>query len=64
MTKSTTTTSFRLDDDFLKLLDAWAFVTKREKGALLQEAFQQYVKLDQNSTLAAKVKKVSDILSG
>ncbi|MEK8128644.1 hypothetical protein WMW72_12075 [Paenibacillus filicis] len=62
MTKSKTTTSFKFDDDFIALLDAWAFVTKQEKGVLLQEAFREYIKTEQNSDVAGKVNTVLEIM--
>lgn len=62
MTKSETTTSFNFDNDFIELLNTWAFVSKIEKGALLQEAFREYARLEQNSDVAEKVNRVSEIL--
>ncbi|MNB81427.1 hypothetical protein D3C75_282090 [compost metagenome] len=62
MTKSKTTSSFRLADDFIDLLDTWAFVTQVEKGVLLQEAFREYIKMKQNSDVAEKVEKVRGII--
>ncbi|CAM4410891.1 hypothetical protein [Paenibacillus xylanexedens] len=63
MAKSKTTTSFRFEDDFIELLDTWSFVTNKEKGVLLQEAFREFAKMEQNADTAAKVKKVSDVLN-
>ncbi|ANY67291.1 hypothetical protein BBD42_13015 [Paenibacillus sp. BIHB 4019] len=60
MTKSDTTTSYKFDDDFIKLLDAWSYATKKDKGTLLQEAFREYTQ--QNSDIARKVNTVSEIL--
>ncbi|MCG7406755.1 hypothetical protein MH117_04935 [Paenibacillus sp. ACRRX] len=62
MTKSKTTTSFRFDTDFIDLLDAWSFVSGKDKGVLLQEAFCEYTKMQQNVDIASKVKKVTEIL--
>ncbi|GAA4827884.1 hypothetical protein GCM10023310_00690 [Paenibacillus vulneris] len=62
MTKSETTTSFRFDNDFIDLLNTWSFVTNKEKGVLLQEAFREYIKLNQNANIAQKVDRVSKIL--
>ncbi|MNW36177.1 hypothetical protein D3C74_131860 [compost metagenome] len=62
MTKSKTTSSFRLDDDFIELLDTWAFVAQVEKGILLQDAFREYTKMKQNSDIAQKVETVRGIM--
>ncbi|WP_217562743.1 hypothetical protein [Paenibacillus sp. GbtcB18] len=62
MTKSDTTTSFRFDDDFIELLNTWSFMTKKDKGALLQDAFREYARLEQNSDVAKKVNSISEIL--
>ena len=62
--KSKTTTSFRFDDDFIELLNAWSFVSNKEKGDLLQDAFREYTKLKQNAGVAEKVDKVLNILNG
>jgi hypothetical protein len=37
-------------------------VTKKEKGALLQEAFREYTKMQQNQEVANKVEMVLKIL--
>jgi predicted transcriptional regulator len=62
MTKSKTTSSFRFDNDFIDLLDTWAFVTKKEKGVLLQDAFREYIKMEHNSNSALKVDRVIESL--
>jgi hypothetical protein len=62
MKKSDTTTSFRFDNDFIDLLNIWSFVSKKEKGVLLQDAFREYIKMEQNSETAEKVNKISEIL--
>ncbi|WP_020615713.1 hypothetical protein [Paenibacillus daejeonensis] len=62
MTKSKTTTSYRFDDDFIDLLDTWAFVSQTEKGVLLQEAFRSYT--EQNPGMSEKVQKVQQIMRG
>ncbi|ANY68672.1 hypothetical protein BBD42_21025 [Paenibacillus sp. BIHB 4019] len=62
MTKSKTTSSFRFDIDFIDLLNTWSFVSKREKGALLQEAFREYTKMKQNSDIAEKVNMILESL--
>jgi predicted transcriptional regulator len=62
MSKSKTTTSFRFDDDFIGLLNAWSLVTRTDKAALLQEAFREYIKLDRNADTAKKVNRVTGIL--
>jgi hypothetical protein len=62
MAKSDTTTSFRFNNDFIDLLNIWSFVSKKEKGVLLQDAFREYIKMEQNSETAEKVNKISEIL--
>lgn len=62
MTKSKTTSSFRFDIDFIDLLNTWSFVSKREKSALLQDAFREYVKMKQNSDTADKVNMILESL--
>ncbi|MEY9097087.1 hypothetical protein [Paenibacillus sp. RC84] len=62
MTKSDTTTSFRFDDDFIELLNTWSFMTKKEKGALLQDAFREYAQLEHNSDVAQKVNTIMEIM--
>jgi hypothetical protein len=62
MAKSETTSSFRFDNDFIDLLNIWSFVSKKEKGVLLQDAFREYIKMEQNSETAEKVNKISEIL--
>jgi predicted DNA-binding protein len=62
MKKSETTTSFRFDSEFIELLNTWSFVSKKEKGVLLQDAFREYIKMEQNSETAEKVNKISEIL--
>jgi hypothetical protein len=62
MAKSDTTTSFRFNNDFIDLLNIWSFVSKKEKGVLLQDAFREYIKMEQNSETAEKVNKISNIL--
>ncbi|MDF2648481.1 MAG: hypothetical protein K0Q73_4286 [Paenibacillus sp.] len=62
MTKSKTTSSFRFDIDFIDLLNTWSFVSKREKGVILQDAFREYTKMKQNSDIAEKVNKILDSL--
>lgn len=62
MTKSKTTSSFRFDIDFIDLLNTWSFVSKREKSALLQDAFREYAKMKQNSDIADKVNMILESL--
>ncbi|GMX60616.1 hypothetical protein Elgi_06850 [Paenibacillus elgii] len=62
MTKSKTTSSFRFDIDFIDLLNTWSFVSKREKSALLQDAFREYTKMKQNSDIAEKVNMILESL--
>ncbi|WP_018133222.1 hypothetical protein [Effusibacillus pohliae] len=35
-------TSFRFSDEFLELLQTWAFVTEKAQAELLEEAFMEY----------------------
>jgi len=44
----------------LNSLYTWSFVTKKETGALLQEAFHEFAK--QNPDISEKVKLVFEIL--
>ncbi|MHA6533709.1 hypothetical protein [Paenibacillus sp. sgz500992] len=62
MTKSKTTSSFRFDIDFIDLLNTWSFVSKKEKGVLLQDAFREYAKMKQNSDVAQKVNMILESL--
>lgn len=62
MAKSETTTSYRFDNDFIELLNTWSFITKRDKGDLLQDAFREYTKTTGAVDVAQKVNKVMKII--
>jgi hypothetical protein len=62
MKQQTKTSSFRFDLDFIDLLNTWAFVSKREKTVLLQEAFIAYTKMKQNEDVNSKVEMILESL--
>jgi hypothetical protein len=58
--KETKPVKYRFDADLIELLNAWAFVSKKNKGALLQEAFRAYASMKENENTMMAVLTIQE----